>query len=274
MEMPDSRLWTIHRMGIPGSQSDCKHHPESKSSNRGRVATACIGTFCGIALVGLMSCPFLYRSKATKEKPAAPQIQALEAELVSTVGMILVCKPGRTEWQEVKTGARLKEGDLIQTDSSGSASIRYSNGTTVFIQKNTIFTVQNTSKGTMEITALPQIAGPESRTSPDAVNSDSGLEGLISSKAEARELQPSIELQRIIPFGRSLELVGYVEAGSKLVVNGEGVEIAGDGSFKHFTNPFPATARKVNLVMKVTDLAGKTRTLSTTYDFSSPGGNN
>jgi hypothetical protein len=274
MEMPDSRLWTIRHMDIPGSQSDCKHHPESKSSNRGKVATACIWTFCGIALVGLMSCPFLYRSKATKEKPATPQIQAFEAGLVSTVGMVLVCRPGRTEWQEVKTGARLKEGDLIQTDSSGAASIRYPNGTTVFIQENTIFTVQNTSKGTMEISALPRMAVPESRASPDAVNSDSGLEGVIPSKAEAGDLLPSIELRRIIPFGRSLELVGYVEAGSKLVVNGEGVEISGDGSFKHFTNPFPATARKVNLIMKVTDLAGKTRTLSTTYDFSSPGGNN
>jgi hypothetical protein len=56
-------------------------------------------------------------------------------------------------------------------------------------------------------------------------------------------------------------------------VNSEIVDVAGDGSFKHFTNPFPVSARKVYLVMRVADLAGRTRIVTTTHDFGPQGGN-
>lgn len=197
--------------------------------------------------------------------PAVKQVKASAAELISVTGMILVRKPGRTEWTEVKKGASLMDGDEIQTDDSGMADIRYSNGTIVSIQAKTIFTVQSVENGQMEISApLPE--GIVATT----VEAGNGLNGA----AKTGDLQPSIVLQRIIPFGKSLELIGHVEAGSRLVVNGENIEVTGDGSFKHFTNPFSASAGKVYLVMKVTNLAGRTRTLAATYDFSPHHGDN
>jgi hypothetical protein len=238
----------------------------------GKIAVACVVVFSAIALVGFIAYVFVHHSKAVQEKIDAPSAQGAEAELVSAKGMVMVCKRGQTEWREVKTGSRLKEGDLVQTNDSGTASIRYSNGITVLVQENTIFTVQDTSEGTMEITAPLQPTMMKGRTVQGNPAADGGSKGIMLSEATAGEQMPSMELQRIIPFGRSLELIGHVEAGSRLSVNGESVEIAGDGSFKHFTNPFPSSASKANLVMKVTNLAGQTRTLRTAYDFSSSGG--
>jgi hypothetical protein len=253
---------------IFGSQSNSNPLSAAKRWTR-RIWTTKIAVLAGIALVCPASYFMMRPSGKTRVKLAAPQVQASAAELISANGMVLVRKPGRREWQEVRAGARLTEGDLIQTDSSGSASIRYSDGTNVSIQEKTIFTIQNGGHGDMEITA-PAI--PEN----GIADAESGKEltGAILGEARASELKPSMELQSIIPFGRSLELIGHVEAGSSLVVNGETVIVAGDGSFRHFTNPFPAAAGKVRLVMKVTDLAGRTRALTTTHDFSPHGRDN
>jgi hypothetical protein len=84
-------------------------------------------------------------------------------------------------------------------------------------------------------------------------------------------LKPSLKLQRIIRFGRSLELVGEVEAGSQLQVNDERVDVHGDGSFKHFTKPFPASIQNAELVFTATNLAGKSTVFITYYIFD---GNN
>ncbi len=203
---------------------------------------------------GLISCNDL---KPAKEEPqAAPntQVQAPEAELVSAAGTVLIRIPGRPEWQEVHTGAQLNQGTLIRTDNTGSAVIRYIDGTTLFIQKNTIFTVQSASQAVMEIASPPRIASP--------------------SAAKSTEAPPSLELNRIVPFGKSLELVGRVDAGSRLSVNGEIVDVSGDGSFKHFMDPFPASTKKADLVLKVTNLAGRTHVLKTFYDFERPGEDN
>jgi hypothetical protein len=86
-------------------------------------------------------------------------------------------------------------------------------------------------------------------------------------KNPGSESQPFLELRKIIPFGRSLELIGRVDAGSRLAVNNEFVEISGDGSFKHFTKLFPPSSDRVSLVLKATDLAGRTRTLTAYHDF-------
>jgi hypothetical protein len=59
-----------------------------------------------------------------------------------------------------------------------------------------------------------------------------------------------------------------------LTVNKESVDVAGDGSFKHFTNPFPAASRQVRLVMKVANLAGHTRVIAFTHDFGLQGEGN
>jgi hypothetical protein len=39
-------------------------------------------------------------------------------------------------------------------------------------------------------------------------------------------------------FGRSFELVRRIDPGNGLIINGKAIEVAGDGSFKHFTKPF------------------------------------
>jgi hypothetical protein len=171
---------------------------------------------------------------------------------------------------------------LIQTDSLGEASIRYSSGVTVSIQASTIFTIHNTGDGSMEISVPSQEVNVLSAASmsdagalaQSATQSDREPAIPVLEDTRANQASLFIKLDRIIPFGRSLELVGTVEAGSRLVVNNEIVDVAGDGSFKHFTNPFPISAQKVHLVMKVKDLAGRTRVVTTTYDFYPQGGNN
>jgi hypothetical protein len=94
-----------------------------------------------------------------------------------------------------------------------------------------------------------------------------------SKEKPATEAQPHLELQKIIPFGRSLEIIGRVEAGSRLAVNNETVEVSGDGSFKHFTKPF-TSGNRIRLEIKATDLAGRTRILTAFHDFGSSGENN
>jgi hypothetical protein len=95
---------------------------------------------------------------------------------------------------------------------------------------------------------------------------------LKSKEKPATEVQPHLELQKIIPFGRSLEIIGRVEAGSRLAVNNETVEVSGDGSFKHFTKPF-TSGNRIRLEIKATDLAGRTRILTVFHDFGSSGEN-
>lgn len=194
------------------------------------------------------------------------------AELVSATGLVLAGKSGRMEWNQISIGARLMVGDLIQTDKSGTASIRYSNGNTVSIPEDTILTVQNSENGSMEISAPAMEAQNDPVYSNPGGNvsvPDMGSTVVAFNRARAKESGPFIRLDRIIPFGRSLELIGRVDAGSRLSVNRELVEISGDGSFKHFTNPFPASVQTVNLLMKVTDLSGRTSVVSATYGFDS-----
>ncbi len=241
-------------VNMSGSRIDTT--PDSKKGWNLKMLAIGLLLLAGIAVFGLVSCS--NRSKEAKIQPAMQQAEIPYAELLSSTGAVLVRKPGKVEWHEAKTGVRLAEGDLIQTDQAGEATIRYSSGTTITIQAKTVFTVQPSGNGQMEISAPPLDALP--------INKTQGAGGFPA--ANANESQPSIELQRIIPFGRSLELIGRVEAGSSLMVNDESIEVAGDGSFKHFTNPFPASAGNVNLVMKVTDLSGRTRVLTATHDFS------
>lgn len=190
------------------------------------------------------------------------------SELMEAAGGVRVLRSGQAEWRPATAGMRLMDGDLIQTDAMGKASIRYPNGTVVSIQADTVLAVQRTGSNEMEI-LMPQ--EPE-------IPADSGFaeatDAGSAAKAKPGELRPTLNLQRIIPFGRSLEIIGHVEPGSSLTVNDETVEVGGDGSFKHFTNPFPKSAEKVQLVLKATNLAGKASILTAIHDFSSPGGGN
>ncbi len=224
----------------------------------------------------LLSLLFLFKSQDGKAKSAATPAKEHAAELVSATGKVFVGKSGQTGWNPATVGERLMEGDRVQTDHAGEASIRYDNGATVTIQARTIFTVRNSGDGSMEIsvptpetdaTALASSSGPVA-VPEDEVPSDI-KPGTANS---AKESRPFIRLDRIVGFGRSLELIGSVEAGSTLTANGESVEVAGNGSFKHFTRQFPASAGRVRILLEVADLAGRTRKITTTYDFNPPGG--
>jgi hypothetical protein len=243
-------------MNMDRSLSDFLRHPTKKTWN-GIFIIAGLGVLSAAALVGLI----LYRSNSGLDVTRAEaKAKGPVAELISATGMVTTSKSGRAEWSQIAVGAPLMEGDLIQTDKSGGAGIRYSNGNTVAIQEHTVLTVRSAGDGSMEI-SVPSAA--EDRAAVAAFN-----------RARAGEPGPFIRLDRIVPFGRSLELVGDVEAGSRLSVNNESVDVTGDGSFKHFTNPFPASVGKANLVMKVTDLAGRTRVIAAIHDFNSRDGDN
>lgn len=217
-----------------------------------RKPSAAVTITLSVVLLALIT-HFCRRDSPT---PVAEPARDFAAELASAEGIVLLQNPGRSEWREVAVGAKLNDGDLIQTDKS--ASIRYRDGFTAYIQPGTIFTVREESQTEVRVS-------PQKNSFPSVLLA--GEDGEKLKKRDHRS-HPSIELQRIIPFGRSLELIGKVEAGSSLLINDEIVGIAGDGSFKHFTKPFPNSERIATLVLKVTDLAGRTRTVETTHDFN------
>jgi hypothetical protein len=234
--------------------------PDSAKEMRGRkYVTTGVLIISGIVLVCLLT---YFGLSGIKAKPADAPERLQVAELASAAGMVLVQTPGKTEWREIKTGASFAEGDLVLTDSSGGAVIRYQSGATVSISRNTVFTVRSPGNNLMEISASPGVAGAP----PLWLASENGA------GASGARRGPLVELYQIIPFGRSLELIGRIEAGSRLVVNDEIVEVSGDGSFKHFTSPFPSSSVSARLSLKVTDLAGRTRVWTATHDFGPQGG--
>jgi hypothetical protein len=263
-------------MNMDRSLSDSSRH----FAKKGRNGLFLVAGTCVLSAAALVCLILYYSNRGPDVTGVEAKAKDPVAELVSATGMVLAGKPDRAEWNQIAIGARLMEGDLIQTDKSGGAGIRYSNGNTVAIQENTVLTVRSAGDGSMEIGApapeeirsfadfgrkreASSLTAAENRASATAFN-----------KARAGEPSPFIRLDRIVPFGRSLELVGSVDAGSRLSVNNESVDVTGDGSFKHFTNPFSVSVGKANLVMKVTDLAGRTRVVAALHDFNSRGGDN
>jgi hypothetical protein len=228
-----------------------------------------------------LTCLLLF-TKFWRQKPGEGDLSANDsvAELVSTTGVVLKAKLGRTEWHPISLGARLMQGDLIKTDQFANALVRYANGTVVSIKEKSVFTVGNTGNDALDsaVRSKKDVDQPsdspesgERSSSPNAAKPEE--ETPAPNRAKTTDIRPFMKLERIIAFGRSLELVGTVEAGSRLVVNGEIVDIDGEGAFKHFTKPFPASAEKARLVMKVKDLAGRTRSETIIYDFNPHGRN-
>ena len=222
------------------------------AGNKKKLMITGIVILFGITLILGSAYLVLQREKKVTAAPAPESA----AELVSASGMILVQHPGNPEWREVKTGARFTEGDLVRTDSSGEAGIRYKNGMVVSIPGNMVMKVRKTPDNEMEITPSPDATMPPLLLLDENGNPEKG-----AAKG------PFIELQQIIRFGKILELIGRIETGSSLLVNGEIVEVTGEGKFKHFTRPFPGSAEVVRLNLKVSDLAGRTRTYTATHDF-------
>lgn len=259
-------------MAMANNYNDFTHHVALKRQ-KSKFGALGKGGIVGICLILCLSAGC---SRQSKEKPGASQNQSL-AELLSAKGTVFLLKAGQSNWQEVPVGAPLMNGDLIQTDISGNAVIRYPNGTTASIQAQTIFAVQRTGNNEMEILMpieMPAMGDHSTGISNEPSMANRSSQGSSFAGAKAGQLRPTLNLQRIIPFGRSLELIGQVEPGSSLTVNNETVEVGGDGSFKHFTNPFPNSAEKVYLRMKATNLAGRDSILTATHDFGSQAGGN
>jgi hypothetical protein len=210
-----------------------------------------------IIAVVLLVCLTVYYFgwKTSESKPTQYGLKVFAAEVVSVDGMVLMGKPNKEVWRQVYKGDKLVEGDLIKTDSSGEARIRYQDASQVLIDFNSLYAVHNSGVIRKEIEPTPQQSGNPSDPS--------------SNESQAGASQPSIFLERIVPFGRSLELTGKVEAGTSLDINTEMADVAGDGSFKHFTKPFPNTERNVQVVLKATDLAGRISTLTVNHEFGS-----
>jgi hypothetical protein len=234
-----------------------------------------------ISSVAVLSC-LLFFARSWRSKWSESKLRAHNpvAELVSASGVVLKGDPGQPEWRPVSLGARLMEGDLIKTDSLANALVRYTNGTTVSIKEKTIFAVRRAGNGS-EDRSIPlygddppsRASGVEEHSSAQsAIDADKGTP--LSKKSKKSDNRPLMKLDRIVAFGRSLELTGTVEAGSQLCVNDEIVDIDGNGSFKHFTKAFPGSASRIRFVMKVTDLAGRTRSETVAYDFDPRGGIN
>lgn len=257
---------------MASKHSDSTHHAAFKR-RKSKFWTLGWGGIVGICLVLYLSTG---SSKLSREKPNASQNQSF-AELLSAKGTVLLLKTGQMNWQEVPIGALLMNGDLIQTGISGNAVIRYPNGTTASIQAQTIFAVQRTGNNEMEILMPVEMPASGARSTgilKEPHTDNQASKELWFERAKAGQLRPSLNLQRMVPFGRSLELIGQVEPGSSLTVNGEAVEVGGDGSFKHFTNLFPKSAERVYLVMKATNLAGRDSILTATHDFGPQVGGN
>jgi len=219
--------------------------------------------------VAILVCLFIVLSRMNDpERQAKGHESPCAAKVTSVSGLVLIQRPGQFTYRPLGKGDCLSDGDLIHTDK-GAASIRYARGIMVYIPARTTFRVLSANENRIEILA-PQAAGPTPagggeniydlpRTSAGMLNP--------AEKTEDRESGPGLQLLRIVPFGRSLEVDGYADPGSSLTINDVPVEIEGDGSFKHFTLPFPAFSSKVNIVLRAKDLAGRSHVMTVTYVF-------
>lgn len=200
------------------------------------------------------------------------------AEIEAASGSVSVRLRSQAAWERGRMGMKLNEGDLIQTGSSGAVQLRFLHGASVSVPADTMFSIRNVKerlgKDTSPISlSAKAVSLPTSRPSQapapaeKPVSESSAKAGEPAPQGESAKAktvvppEPTLELERIIPFGRSLQVVGRVDPGNKLSINGEIVGVASDGKFKHFTKPF-TTQGTVHLVLKTTDLAGRVRTVT------------
>lgn len=184
------------------------------------------------------------------------------------------------EWQKGKVGLQLFEGDLLQTDKSSRATVKYVNGTSVSVPPDTVFWVRGVDQRTEKPQVSPNLTAgavdvvkKRPPADPTQVVADPPKPISRETEKQARSEtpkiaprpapEPSLLVHKIISFGRSLEIIGKVDPGNRLFINGEAAIVEPDGSFKHFTKPFPRPGR-VELFLKTNDLAGRVRTLTRT----------
>ena len=234
---------------------DSPHGARAKTLLLGGLALAMLGVLGALAYPGLREIVPAQAKRSTMTGTAI-------AEILLAKGTVAMRRSDQTSWSSAGQGMQLCEGDMVQTGGSGSITIRYSDATAVSLPPHTVFCIHHGEPFPMAETKpspSAQHQQAESRVTaeqPPVVPRAPGLEG-----------QPILELERVVAFGRTLELTGRVDPGSLLYINEESVDISGSGSFKHFTKPFPPGRTYVQLTLRVVDPRGRVRTLNATHNF-------
>ena len=218
----ESGLYSIRLQKMFSRNADTM--PASVALRKRKLAAVGFAILSGIALV----CGTIHFGLKHSEPKPSDSVAQYVAELVHASGMVLVRNPGKSEWQEMKTGARLMEGDLVRTDSSGEAGVRYRSGTMVTIPGTTVFTVRSVASDRIEVSA-----------SPGAANIPL-LPKIIGDPAHGEQTKGAKPVCRIAagrPFRPKPGISRPRGSRKQPVVNNEIVEVAGDGTFRHFTRP-------------------------------------
>lgn len=233
------------------------------SPRAARAKTLLLGGL-GLAMLGVLGA--LACSDLREIMPAQPKretsIGTAIAQIVLAKGSVALRRRNQVSWSSAGSGMQLCEGDMVQTGGSGSITIRYSDATAVSLPPNTVFCIHHGE----DITTAEAKPGPPVQREPTKPRGAAEQPSIVP-HAVGLESQPTLELERIVAFGRTLELIGRADPGSTLYINDETADISGGGSFKHFTKPFPPGRTHVQLTLRVVDLRGRVRTLNATHDF-------
>jgi hypothetical protein len=225
----------------------------------------------GLALACFAAYPYLERL-ASSVRVEADAGRAAVAEIESAGGDVQVRQRASAVWNAASAPMPLAEGDLVRTGRSGSARIKFSGGEEVTVPAETFFSLRAPARAVVRLaTVAPQAAGKASNPpSPAPAAGGNPADSPPPQPAapenptpSAARADPALVVEKVVGFGRTLEIFGRIDPGSSLTINGELVPTAGDGSFKHFTKEFP-DAGDVQLVFRVKDLAGRVRTLTRT----------
>lgn len=82
---------------------------------------------------------------------------------------------------------------------------------------------------------------------------------IVSQPSPRRKVDIQIRVDRVVRMGDIYQVVGKTDPGVYLEINGELVQVEGNGSFKHFTRSLPPDTTELEIRAK--DLSGVARTL-------------
>ena len=221
-----------------------------------------------LAMVGILAAltyPDLRDTGAAQiEPPAAARAVGRVSSVNGSVGLR---RRDQAFWTAAASGISICDGDMVQTGGSGSLTIQYTDASTVTIPANTLLSIHHTAEP-----AMAETPAPRAEARPEAPKPQPATEQPRAQDRNVEQSQPTLQLDRIIAFGRTLELIGCVDPGSAFYIDDESVEVSGSGTFKHFTKPFPSGKSPVKLTLRVVDLRGRVRVMNATHNFGTDSG--
>jgi len=240
---------------------------DSPSPSRAKALILCGGAVVMLGLLGALAYPDLRKIMSARPKQEG-STEAAVGCIVSAQGSVSLRRRNKAAWTYARSGMQLCEGDMLQTGGTGSITIRYSDAVVVSLPPDTVFSVDHNAS-TPAPQAAPRAAARREPAKPPLLAKPpvSAEQPESMPRASIPDREPALELERIIAFGRTLEVIGHVDPGSSVYINEESVDISGSGSFKHFTKPFPSGSTHVDLILRVVDLRGRVRTLYSSYSF-------